>query len=227
LLEVLVLGAAGLYLTKTLGQRRLEDVARQWLTRLIPIASIGLAAAAVHQRVVSVFVVQGGVQRPRLVAAEILHDAVELLAEQPLELLAPAGTSWDQLDLAKALEHLHQAVNSKGNAPYPLLLLDPLLQEHRRSVQNLGQNLALLRHPGLQPILKALNPAEQELLQCWLHRPSHTAVQAAPGCAAVMRELANLQSLWAEQMPRAIANVAGVLELSLALANLQQREVLI
>jgi len=36
LLEALALGAAGLYLTQTMGQRSLEQMARQWLKRLRP-----------------------------------------------------------------------------------------------------------------------------------------------------------------------------------------------
>jgi len=42
-----------------------------------------------------------------------------------------------------------------------------------------------------------------------------------PGCRAVMEQLKALQQHWAQAMPEPMANVAGVLELSLALGNLQ------
>jgi len=81
--------------------------------------------------------------------------------------------------------------------------------------------MALLRHPALATSLRALSADEQALLRQWLSRPSHTDVLQLPGCKAVMEQLKTLQQHWAQVMPESMANVAGVLELSIALGNLQ------
>jgi hypothetical protein len=222
LLSALSLGAAGLYLTQAIGQRSLEQLARDWLRKLrpMPAAWMGVPAGK-HERVISVFVVQGGGQRPRLVAAQILADAIEILAEQPLTVHAPAGTPWEQLNLNKALEQLRMALHEQERDDQPLLLLDPALRAHRHDLKALGREQALLRHSDLDLALRALSPDEQELLRRWLNQPSQTPINDAPGCQVVMQRLAELQQHWARTMPQAMANVTGVLELSVALGNLQ------
>jgi hypothetical protein len=222
LLSALSLGAAGLYMTQTVGQRSLEQLARDWLRKLRPMPAGWIAASAgKHERVISVFVVQGGGQRPKLVAAQILADAIEILAEQPLQMRAPAGTPWDLLDLDHALDQLCQALHQQERDDQPLLLLDPALRSHRNALKTLGRHQALLRHLDLDAALRALQPDEQELLRRWLNQPSQTAVTEAPGCQAVMQQLAQLQGHWRKTMPQAMANVTGVLELSIALGNLE------
>jgi hypothetical protein len=222
LLSALSLGAAGLYLTQAIGQRSLEQLARDWLRKLRPMPAAWMAVpAGKHERVISVFVVQGGGQRPRLVAAQILADAIEILAEQPLTVQAPAGTPWEQLDLDQALEQLRQTLHEQKRDDQPLLLLDPALRAHRHDLKALGREQALLRHGDLDLALRALSPDEQELLRRWLNQPSQTPINDAPGCQAVMQRLAELQKHWAQTMPQAMANVTGVLELSVALGNLQ------
>lgn len=234
LLKALTLGAAGLYLTQALGLSQalghggLQRAARQWLRRLRPAHTGWLAAAASrHSQVLSVFVVQSGGQRPRLVAAQILDDAIEILAEQPLVLQAPAGTVWDQLDLQRAFDRLRQALAEQDRDDQPLLLIDPLLQGHLDALQGFGRERALLRHPDLEAALRALNGEEQELLRQWLNRPSHTSLLESPGCLQVMQQLSTLQQHWGHHMPQDMANVAGVLELSIALGNHQPQYALL
>jgi hypothetical protein len=226
LLQALVLGAAGLYLTQELGQRSLEQLARQWVGRWLPRPKV-LAAAGWHRTVISVFVVQGSRLQSRLVAAQVLEDAVEILAEQPLRLEVPAGTPWDQLDLEQALTRLVEALEEQSRDHQALLLLDPLLQEHLPVVQHLATDQALLRHPGLDGVLKALSEEEQEHIRRWLNHPSQTTWLDSEGCARLKDQLQGLQRHWSDTMPESMANVTAVLELSIALGNHQPDHALI
>ena len=226
LLEALALGAAGLYLTQAVGQRNLEQIARQWISRLRPSKVVNKAIGN-HRQVVSVFVVQASGRRPKLVAAKILSDVIEILAELPLELNVPKGTTWDQMDLGKAFDQMRNILNKQDGDNQRLLLLDPVLRSHLNHLKDIGQEQAILRHNDLNTALYALQSEELELLRRWLNRPSKTLLQHSPGCRQVMVKLAALQGHWVNHMSESMANVAGVLELSIALSNLQPEHALI
>ena len=226
LLEVLALGAAGLYLTQTVGQNNLEQLARQWWRKLrpMPAAPGWLAAVGRHSTVLSVFVVAGGGLGPKLVAAQILNEAIEILAEQPLDLRVPTGTPWERLDLLPALTALRRALEEQEEREqrgFTLLLLDPKLESYRQSLEELAQHQAPLNYPDLSDVLAQLNGDDQALLRRWLNQPSSTVLLDSDGCRRVMELVGNHQSHWSKYMAQAMSNVTGVLELSIALGNLQ------
>ncbi|MFZ9544973.1 MAG: hypothetical protein ACO27O_10240, partial [Hylemonella sp.] len=218
LLEALALGAAGLYATQLVGQNRLESLARQWLRNLKTKRQV---VTGHHNQVISIFVVRNSAGVPKLVAAQILDDAIEILAEQPLAIKAPHGTALAELDLSPAINCLQKALSNQQRDHQPLLLIDPQLESHLGDLGELSSERALLHHSELVASLKALNQGEQDLMRQWLNQPTQTDVTASAGCQAVMQQLAKLQQRWAEHMPTAMANVAGVLDLSLALGHLQ------
>jgi hypothetical protein len=224
LLEALALGAAGLYFTQALGRQSLEQVARSWWSRLFPSQKRWLAAAGMHQQILAVFVMATGGEPGKLVAARVLADAIEILAEQPLRLdraAKQAAPAWSALDLGKAVECLAQALEGQDLPRFELLLLDPALQLERHHLEGLAAEHTLLRHRQLHPALLDLASGDQALLRQWLNQPSHTDLNGSAGCRRVMAQLADLQSHWAEYMVQEHANVAGVLELSIAISNLQ------
>ena len=194
---------------------------RSWKPTPVPVV------VTKHQHVVSVFLMQGGSQRPKLVAAELHNDCVELLVEQPLNLQAPAGSSWQELNLQPALEAVMDALNHLERDTYTLLLFDPTLQEELPHIKPLAQERQALLHTRLQSSLLALNSADVQLLSQWLNNPSSTNPRTTVACGQVMDELTQLQHHWSQFMPEAMANVAGVLELSIALGNLTPSAALI
>ena len=229
LLEALALGAAGLYFTQVVGRQSLDQVAHRWWQRLVPTKRGKQVPSGMHNEVLAVFVLATGGQPGKLVAARVLADAIEILAEQPLrlsdELAAGRPTAsaelWDQLDLSIAMERLAHALQEQEQPHFELLLLDPSLQREREHLQDLADSHTLLRHPHLHPGLLDLASGDQALLRQWLNQPSRTDLHGSEGCRQVMAQLADLQSHWAEYMSQNMANVAGVLELSIALSNLQ------
>jgi hypothetical protein len=186
-----------------------------------------LAAAGMHRQVLAVFVMATVGQPGKLVAARVLADAIEILAEQPLRLdraakaAAGAAPDWSELDLSMALQCLAQALDGQDLPRFELLLLDPALQHEREHVEGLAAEHTLLRHPHFHPALLDLASGDQALLRQWLNQPSRTDLNGSGGCRQAMAQLADLQSHWAEYMTQDMANVAGVLELSIALTNLQ------
>ena len=220
LLEALALGAAGLYLTQAIGERNLEQMARQWIRRLRPTPKTSKSIGHFSQ-VLSIFVIQASGRRPKLVAAKLLSDSIDIIAELPLVLPANHGTGWDELDLSHAFAQMRKTLKEQFNDNQLLLLLDPLLQSHLYDVKDIGQAQSILRHTDFDTVLRGLPNDELELLRHWLNRPSQTSLQHSPGCRQVMAKLAGLQGHWVNHMGESMANVAGVLELSIALGNLQ------
>jgi len=218
LLDALALGAAGLYITHTPTRQALQGKLRSWWKRLQP-KSIA-AIAGKHQRVVSVFLMPGGSQPPKLVAAQINADCIDLLVEQPLSMQAPAGSPWSGLDFEPAIKAIVTAIEEVERDNYTLLLFDPTLRQDLKHIKPLANDQQALLHMQFNHSLQALSEADQQLLRQWLNSPSQTNVMANEACSAVMKELAQLQEHWSQFMPEAMANVAGVLELSIALGNL-------
>jgi hypothetical protein len=142
------------------------------------------------------------------------------LVEQPLTLRAASSDDWSNFNLEPAIKSVLSALNELKRDPYTLVLLDPELQRERQHIKLLADRQQHLLHPQLQDNLSQLNESDQQLLRQWLNNPSQTDVTCSAGCSAVMQELARSQQYWAQLMPEAMANVAGVLELSIALANL-------
>ncbi|MDI9406954.1 MAG: hypothetical protein QM522_09645, partial [Chitinophagaceae bacterium] len=225
LLEALALGAAGLYITHTPARKALQQRIQGWWNglSLLPIAGalIPISGATVkHQRVVSVFLMPGGSLPFKLVAAQINDDCIDILVEQPLILQAPAGSNWAELDLKPALEAMHKAIEDLERDHFTLLLLDPSLQTNSQHIKKLTDEHRIMRNSQLQQALTQLSESDQQLLRQWLNKPSKTILLGNESCTAVMNELARSQEHWAQFMPEALANVAGVLELTIALANL-------
>ncbi|MCP9882643.1 hypothetical protein KBY65_09130, partial [Cyanobium sp. Alchichica 3B3-8F6] len=221
LLDALALGAAGLFCTQPPSGRGWKQLQRWWLGLPLLTGFRWLAAPGLRQCVVAVFVIEGNGQRAKLVAAAVQDDGIDILVEQPLLLNAPLDSDWRQLDLTPAVDQLLQLLDEQDHDHFELLLLDPELLEHRKQLANLAVDTALLRHPSFEEALHQLNAADADLLRAWLNRPSQTNLLSSEGCRSVSAHLANLQSHWAEYMAHERANVAGVLELSIALSNLQ------
>jgi VCBS repeat-containing protein len=222
LLDALALGAAGLFCTQAPSGRGWKQLQRWWLDLPLLTSFRWLAAPGLRQSVVAVFVIEGNGQRAKLVAAAVQHDGIDILVEQPLLLNAPLGNDWRQLlDLTPAVDQLLQLLDEHDHDHFELLLLDPQLLEYRKQLANLAVDTALLRHPLFEEALHQLNAADADILRAWLNRPSQTDLLSSEGCRTVSAHLANLQNHWAEYMANDRANVAGVLELSIALSNLQ------
>ena len=221
LLDVLALGGAGLFCTQPASGRGWKQWQRWWWGLPLLTGFSWLAAAGLRQSIATVFAIEGSGQRAKLVAAAVQHDGIDILAEQPILLDAPPQSDWRELDLTAAINQLLDRVKEDDQRHFDLLLLDPQLIQHRKQLGELADEQALLRHPSFQESLLRLNAADSELLRTWLNRPSQTDLLSSEGCKAVSAQLANLQSHWSEYMGQEQANVAGVLELSIALSNRQ------
>lgn len=160
-------------------------------------------------------------------AAQINDDCIELLAEQPLAIRAQAGNEWHNLNLELAIKAMQNAINSLDRDLYTMVLFDPALHKEMRHINELAGSRESLLHGQLGDILTNLSAADQQLLRQWLNNPTNTDATVSEACSRVMRELAQLQNHWAQFMPESMANVAGVLELTIALANLSPSYALI
>ena len=218
LLEALALGAASLYIAHNPSRKALKQRVRSWWKSLIgtPVALAGEK----HQRVLSLFVIPDGTDSAKLMLAKINADCIDLLVEQPLQLPSESTDNWSDLTLEPAIQSVLSALRDLEHDPYTLALIDPALQEESRLIQPLAQCQQDLLHPRLMNSLSQLNQADQQLLRQWLNNPSGTDVTVSSGCLAVMHELARSQQHWAQFMPERMANVAGVLELSIAITSL-------
>ena len=106
-----------------------------------------------------------------------------------------------------------------GNPNADLLLLGPKLRGQAALLQSLAKQTQLLNTQDLSSTLSTCSATELEALQNWLNKPSSTPPESSP----VYRQMMERISGYATGLPVEQANMAGLIELSVALGWSQTR----
>jgi hypothetical protein len=211
LLDALALGAGLLYLLY--GPKAVDQSKRGLLGWLAGAAGGGRrrATTAAERQVMSLILTRHDNGSLRLVAAQLTAGGVKLLAQQDL---AAAGT--DAKALQAAAVELIASLQQQGQR-YDLVLLDgqlgSALSAADASLAALAQQRLPLATAELAAAVSAASPAEFAALQRWLNKPS----QALPPELAVAQALQRRRAMHEQTLSSDQAQLAAMLELSLAL----------
>ena len=119
-----------------------------------------------------------------------------------------ASGSQTQLDFA-----MKQLIGKLGSPNADLLLLGPKLRGQAALLQSVAKQTQLLNTQDLSSTLSTCSATELEALQNWLNRPSSTPPESSPVYSQMMQRIAG----YAMGLPAEQANMAGLIELSVAL----------
>ena len=209
LINAMVLGAAGLYLTKTTG----PGVLMKWATGIWGGSVKNNPASAPHQRVIAVFIMRSNKALDRLVAAEVQEDKIEILAEERLSLSLSAAANRSNANLEDHVKSLSLKLENQGINPYDLLLFDPAIKSYLGAIEHLGRDSDEMRSDRIQNVVNSLAQKELELLEVWLDNPSQNPLGDHP----IAKSLQKRQQILAKQLSKNKARIASLLELSLAM----------
>jgi hypothetical protein len=211
LLDALALGAGLLYLLY--GPKAVDQGKRGLRGWLAGVAGGGRRGAVVpgEQLVLSLILTRQENGLLRLVAAQLTAGGVRLVAQQDL-----ASAATDAEALQEPVSALLAGLQQQGQR-YDLLLLDGQLDRAfsaaDQSLPALAQQRLPLASAELAAAVAAASPAEYASLQQWLNKPSQTL----PPDSAVAQALQRRCSVHEQTLPPDQAQMAAMLELSLAL----------
>jgi len=211
LLDALALGAGLLYLLY--GPKAVDQGKRGLRGWLAGVTGGGRRGAVVpgEQLVLSLILTRQENGLLRLVAAQLTAGGVRLVAQQDL-----ASAATDAEALQEAASALLAGLQQQGQR-YDLLLLDGQLDRAfsaaDQSLAALAQQRLPLASAELAAAVAAASPAEYASLQQWLNKPSQTL----PLDSAVAQALQRRCSVHEQTLPPDQAQMAAMLELSLAL----------
>jgi len=171
----------------------------------------GANAVLPEQNLLSVFVMKLPNGTERLMAARVGMAGMEVIAQQdlPTDVRVDAPGSQTQLDFA-----MKQLISKLGSPNADLLLLGPKLKGQAALVQSLAKQTQLLNTQELSTSLSTCSTTDLEALQNWLNKPSSTPPESSPVYSQMMQRIAG----YATGLPAEQANMAGLIELSVALA---------
>jgi hypothetical protein len=144
---------------------------------------------------------------------ELHDDAIEILAEEKLLFNLDTAAQRGQASFAKQLKTLCLKLENIGLTTHELLLLDPEIKAELAIVEHLGRESTIMEPDRLRSIVQDLTSAEMEQLQAWLAKPSSNPLDGHP----IRINLQRRQSELAQQLSPEKANVASLIELSLAM----------
>jgi len=146
----------------------------------------------------------------RLMATRVGMGGMEVIAQQdlPADVRVDTPGSQTQIDFA-----MKQLIAKLGSPNADLLLLGPKLKGQAALVQALAKQTQLLNTQELSSTLSNCSATELEALQNWLNKPSSTPPESSPVYSQMMQRIAS----YASGLPAEQANMAGLIELSVAL----------
>ncbi|MBW0166182.1 MAG: cadherin-like domain-containing protein, partial [Vulcanococcus sp.] len=216
LLDALALGAGvlyALYAPKAVetGKKGLRGLVNRVMNRG------GTNTVITEQNLLSVFVMKMPNGEERLVAARVNIDGMDVLAQQdlPPDVRVDGPGSQTQVDYA-----MKQLLNKLGSANADLLLLGPKLKGQAALLQNLAKQIQLLNTQDLSSTLSSCSATELEALQNWLNKPSSTPPESSPVYDQMLKRITG----YAAAMPAEQANMAGLIELSVAMGWSKSRK---
>jgi len=209
LLDALALGAGVLY---ALYAPKAVETGKKGLRGLVNrVRNRGGANPVLpEQNLLSVFVMKLPNGTERLMATRVGMGGMEVIAQQdlPSDVRVEAPGSQTQLDFA-----MKQLIGKLGSPNADLLLLGPKLKGQAALVQSLAKQTQLLNTQELSTSLSSCNSTELEALQNWLNKPSSTPPESSPVYQQILQRVAG----YASGLPAEQANMAGLIELSVAL----------
>jgi hypothetical protein len=170
----------------------------------------GIADVLPEANLLSLFVMKLPNGTERLMATRVGMGGMEVIAQQdlPADVRVDTPGSQTQIDFA-----MKQLINKLGSPNADLLLLGPKLKGQASLVQGLAKQTQLLNTQDLSSTLSNCSATELEALQNWLNKPSSTPPESSPVYSQMMQRI----SSYASGLPAEQANMAGLIELSVAL----------
>ena len=108
---------------------------------------------------------------------------------------------------------MKQLIAKIGSPNADLLLLGPKLKGQAALLKNLAKQTQLLNTQDLTSSLSSCSATELEALQNWLNKPSSTPPETSPVYGQMLERI----GVYAGGMPPEQANMAGLIELSVAM----------
>ena len=210
LFEALVLGGASLYALDRFSGGNFSN----WIRQLLPKAPGNVLAGAWYERVVVVFLLESEFGLPRLIAAEVNDDRLEILAEEVLPMSLSAASNPGHADLDDQFQKLVKKVTDRAKSEHDLLLFDPKIREDLPIYKKLGRDNDQLKPHTLKEILGSLTSEEVEDLRHWISRPSSSDLVDHPLSKRLSERQRQLKAKINEQKARLVS----MLELSLAMS---------
>ena len=209
LLDALALGAGVLYVLYApkaveTGKKGFRGLVNRVMKRG------GVNAVIPEQNLLSVFVMKMPNGGERLMATRVGLGSMEVLAQQdlPADVRVDAAGSQTQIDYA-----MKQLIAKLGAPNADLLLLGPKLKGQAALLKNLAKQTQLLNTQDLTSSLSSCSATELEALQNWLNKPSSTPPETSPVYGQMLERI----GVHAGGMPPEQANMAGLIELSVAM----------
>ncbi|MFZ9319389.1 MAG: hypothetical protein ACO23X_11380, partial [Vulcanococcus sp.] len=209
LLDALALGAGVLYVLYApkaveTGKKGLRGLVNKVMKRG------GATAAVAEQNLLSIFVMKMPNGGERLMATRVGMGGMEVLAQQdlPADVRVDAAGSQTQIDFA-----MKQLLGKLGTPNADLLLLGPKLKGQAALLQKLAKQTQLLNTQDLSSTLSSCSATELEALQNWLNKPSSTPPESSPVYSQMLERI----TAYSGGMPAEQANMAGLIELSVAM----------
>ena len=209
LLDALALGAGVLYV---LYAPKAVETGKKGFRGLVNrvIKRGGVNAVIPEQNLLSVFVMKMPNGAERLMAARVGMGGMDVLAQQdlPADVRVDASGSQTQIDYA-----MKQLINKIGAPNADLLLLGPKLKGQASLLKTLAKQTQLLNTQDLTSSLSSCSATELEALQNWLNKPSSTPPETSPVYGQMLQQI----TAYTGGMPAEQANMAGLIELSVAM----------
>ena len=209
LLDALALGAGVLYVLYApkaveTGKKGFRGLVNRVMKRG------GVNAVIPEQNLLSVFVMKMPNGGERLMAARVGMGGMDVLAQQdlPADVRVDAAGSQTQIDYA-----MKQLIAKLGAPNADLLLLGPKLKGQAALLKNLAKQTQLLNTQDLTSSLSSCSATELEALQNWLNKPSSTPPETSPVYGQMLQQI----TAYTGGMPAEQANMAGLIELSVAM----------
>ncbi len=209
LLNALIFGGASLYIINKTN----PGLLKQWADSLWGSQTKQKQNGNHANRVIAVFLMRSTTALDRLVAVELHDDAIEILAEEKLLFSLDTAAQRHHASFDNQLKKLCLKLENIGLPTHELLLLDPELQSALSIVEHLGQETKIMKPNRLCDVVEQLSTTELNQLQVWLSKPGSNPLDSHP----IKSNLEKRQNELEHQLSREKANVASLIELSLAM----------
>ena len=209
LLNALLFGGASIYIINKTSPGRFK----QWAEALWSNQTKQASAMSRSNRVIAIFLIRSNEGLDRLVAAEVQDDAIEILAEEKLLFSLDTAAKRHQASFDTKLKKLCLKLENIGLTTHELLLLDPEIKSELAIVEHLGRDIKIMEPDRLRSVVQELSSTELNQLQAWLAKPSSNPLDGHP----IQANLQRRQSELGKQLSPEKANVASLIELSLAI----------
>ncbi|WP_295536391.1 cadherin-like domain-containing protein, partial [Synechococcus sp. UW140] len=163
-----------------------------------------------EKNVLSIFIMKQPNGTERLLAMRVGMGGMEVLAQHDLPFDVRADIQGNQTQLDFAVKKL---ITKLGTIDADILLLGPKLKGQASLLHPYAKHTQMLNTQELSANLSNCNPSELGALQNWLNKPSSTPPESSP----IYNQMLQHNAGYARSLPVDQANMAGLIELSVAL----------